>query len=204
MSILVIVESPSKCKKIEDFLGKEFKCIASFGHVRRLKGLDNIDIKNNFKPTFHSIESSHIKKLRYAIQNAKDVYIATDDDREGEAIGFHICELFNLPLTTKRIKFNEITKEAIINAYKNPVILNQDIINAAIGRQVLDMLVGFIISPYLWKHIHGKKHLSAGRCQTPALRLIYDRQKYIDNNPSPIVYQILGYFMSKKLNVYIK
>ena len=121
---LVIVESPSKCKKIERFLGKGVKCLASCGHVRQLKGLDSIDVQKNYAPTFHALSNSHIKALKYAVNNAKQVYIATDDDREGEAIGWHLCQLFKLPIkTTKRIKFSEITKSAVLRAYQHPTIL---------------------------------------------------------------------------------
>jgi len=197
---LVIVESPSKCKKIEDFLGKGVKCLASCGHVRQLKGLDNIDVQKNYTPTFHSLSNTHIKALKYALNNAKEVYIATDDDREGEAIGWHLCQLFKLPIkTTKRIKFSEITKPAVLHAYQHPTILDMDLVNAAIARQVLDLLVGFTISPFLWRQIHRKKHLSAGRCQTPALRLVYDNQQDIDANPGDIVHQITGYFTAQNI-----
>lgn len=197
---LVIVESPSKCKKIESFLGKGVKCLASCGHVRQLKGLDNINVQKNYTPTFNSLSNSHIKALKYAVNNATEVYIATDDDREGEAIGWHLCQLFKLPIkTTKRIKFSEITKAAVLYAYQHPTILNMELVNAAIARQVLDLLVGFTISPFLWRQIHRKKHLSAGRCQTPALRLVYDNQKEIDSNPGNIVHQITGYFTSQNI-----
>ena len=118
MTILVIVESPSKCKKIEQFLGSGIKCIASFGHITKLDGLGSIDKTNNYKPKWSMISNKYIKQLKLAILNAKDVYIATDDDREGEAIGYHICKQFKLPMTTKRIKFNEITRDAVVHAYK--------------------------------------------------------------------------------------
>ena len=208
MSKLIIVESPAKCKKIEDFLGKDYKCIATFGHITKLKNLDDID--DQYHPTFSPIteKTSYIKKLKYAIANAKDIYIATDDDREGEAIGWHVSEVFKLPKTTKRIIFREITKDALVYAVQNPTILNTKVVNAAIGRQILDMLVGFIISPYLWKHVSYKNNLSAGRCQTPALRLIYDNKREIENNPGKVVYHVVGYFTNRnvpfKLNKSLK
>ena len=199
MSKLIIVESPAKCHKIEEFLGKGYKCIATFGHIRNLNSLSDID--ENYLPTFSQMETkkSYIKKLKYAIANATDIYIATDDDREGEAIGWHVCQLFKLPNTTKRIVFREITKSAVIHAVENPTILDIGVVNAAIGRQILDMLVGFIISPYLWQHVSYKKHLSAGRCQTPALRLIYDNDREINSNPGKVVYHVVGYFTNKNV-----
>ena len=201
---VVIVESPAKCSKIEGFLGPGYQVLASFGHITTLKSLKDIDIQNNFKPTFSIIDSKkgQIAKLRKAISNSSKVVIATDDDREGEAIGFHLCNVFNLPLTTTpRIIFNEITKSAIQHAIKNPTTLNMDLINAAIARQVLDMIVGYTISPVLWRNIsrNSKDGLSAGRCQSPALRLVYDNQQDISKSPGTFVYNTTGYFT--KLNI---
>ena len=201
---VVIVESPAKCKKIENFLGPGYVVLASFGHLTTLKSLKDIDVNKNYKPSFNVIDSkkSHISKLRKAISNSDKVIIATDDDREGEAIGFHICNLFKLPVsTTPRIIFHEITKPAIQQAINNPTTLNMDLINAAIARQVLDILVGFMISPMLWKNIsqNMKNGLSAGRCQSPALRLVYDNQKEIDESPGTFVYSTTGYFTSKNI-----
>jgi len=201
---VVIVESPAKCSKIEGFLGPGYQVLASFGHITTLKSLKDIDIQNNFKPTFSIIDSkkAQIAKLRKAISNSSKVVIATDDDREGEAIGFHLCNVFNLPVsTTPRIIFNEITKSAIQHAIKHPTTLNMDLINAAIARQVLDIIVGFTISPILWKNItrNSKDGLSAGRCQSPALRLVYDNQQDISKSPGTFVYNTTGYFT--KLNI---
>ena len=197
--IVVIVESPAKCSKIEGFLGPGYKVIASFGHITTLKGLKDIDVGNNYTPSYSVIDTkkTHISKLRQAISNSSKVIIATDDDREGEAIGYHICNLFNLPLeTTPRIIFNEITKPAITAAINNPTVLNLDLINAAIARQVLDILVGFSVSPVLWKKVarNSKNGLSAGRCQSPALRLVYENQKDIDKSPGTFIYKTIGYF----------
>jgi len=203
--ILVIVESPAKCKKIESFLGDGYKCLASFGHIRELtNGLHCIDIKNNFEPTFTLLENKarNIKLLKTYIKKADEVILATDDDREGEAIAWHICKTFNLSIqNTKRIIFREITKSAVKNAIKNPIKLNMPKVNAQLARQVLDRLVGFIISPQLWKHISRKtkKGLSAGRCQTPALKIIYDNQQLIDNTPGVEVYNTKGIFTKHKL-----
>ena len=200
---LLIVESPAKCQKIESYLGSGYKCIASYGHIQELPGLKNIDIENNFKPSFLPMESkSHqITKIRKMISGAKEVLLASDDDREGEAIGWHICQVFNLPLTTKRIIFHEITKDAIVKAVNNPTTLNIDIIYAQQARQILDVIVGYKISPMLWKHISRKTAtgLSAGRCQTPALRIVYDNQKDIDNSPGKKVYNTTGYFSQMNL-----
>ena len=198
---LVIVESPAKCDKIEKYLGPGYKCIASFGHLQQLISLKDIDISNNFKPTFTPIESklNQIERIKKMILNANEVVLATDDDREGEGIAWHICKLFNLSLeTTKRIIFHEVTEKGLKNAIKNPTTLNVDLVNAQQARQILDLLVGYIISPILWENIsRTKKGLSAGRCQTPALRLIYENQKEIDNSPGKKVYNTIGYFTDK-------
>ena len=130
--ILVIVESPAKCGKIESYLGPGYKCIASFGHIQELNGIKSIEIDNNFKPNFNLLETKiqQINKIKTLLKNSKEVLIASDDDREGEAIGWHICQVFKLPLTTKRIIFHEITKPALEKAVANPTILNMNIIHA--------------------------------------------------------------------------
>ena len=195
---LVIVESPAKCKKIEGYLGNGYKCVASFGHIRGLlNGLKDIDIANGFVPTFHNLKEKgkHISLLKKHIHKASEVILATDDDREGEAIAWHICKVFKLPLgTTKRIIFNEITKPALQKAILNPILVNIDKVNAQQARQVLDLMVGYTISPILWKHVSRKMQLSAGRCQTPALRLIYDNDKLIKENPGKMVYNTELYY----------
>jgi DNA topoisomerase-1 len=206
MTKLVIVESPAKCKKIESYLGTGYKCIASFGHIRELAdGLKGIDIKNGFGLTFRLLpgKSKYINPLRAAIKKADEIILATDDDREGEAIAWHICDAFNLPVsTTKRIIFHEITKSAIQKAVANPTIVDMNKVNAQLARQVLDCLIGFTISPILWKNISRQGALSAGRCQTPALRLIYDNQQEINNAPGRIAYDTTAYFndLDFKLN----
>ena len=202
---LLIVESPAKCKKIEEFLGPGYKCLASFGHLRELSSLNNINIEDNFKPTFQVIDNSLKKKqidlLRKAINSADDVILATDDDREGEGISFHIMELFKLPINTKRIVFNEITETALKNALQNPRKIDMNIVHAQQTRQILDLLVGFKITPMLWKFIsqNSENSLSAGRCQTPALRLIYDNQTEIDNSDNKKVYNTIGFFTNMNL-----
>jgi DNA topoisomerase-1 len=205
---LIIVESPAKCKKIEQFLGDGYKCIASFGHIRQLNSLKNIDIENNFSPTYSIIDEDYKRKqlkiLESEIKKASEVIIASDADREGEMIAFSIIEVFNLPLNTKRIIFNEITKSALLEAINNPQTIDLDLINAAKARQILDVLVGFKLSPILWKFISYNKSnpLSAGRCQTPALKLIYDNQKEIDENKPNQIYNTIGYFTN--LNIGFK
>lgn len=201
---LVIVESPAKCKKIEEYLGPGYKCMASFGHLRELPSLKNIDIENHFTPTYCSI-SNQIKQrqialLKKAVNDAHDVIIASDNDREGESIGWHFCDMFKLNLEkTKRIIFNEITESAIRTAIRNPTRINMDIVHAQQARQILDLLVGFKISPVLWKYIsrNSDSALSAGRCQTPALKLIYDNQQEIDNCENKQIYNTTGYFTNK-------
>ena len=167
----VIVESPAKCSKIEKFLGPGYKCMASFGHLRTIDHLNCIDIGNNFKPTFKNItgKSRQITTLRSFIAEAQDVLLAADDVREGEAIAWHICQLYNLPVTTtKRIIFHEITENALKAAVQAPTRINMELVHAQQARQILDLIVGFKLSPILWNNISFKteKGLSAGRCQT--------------------------------------
>jgi len=203
--ILVIVESPAKCGKIEKFLGTGYKCVASFGHIRDIKnGLKGIDVNDNFSQTFSLLSNKmkYITRLRREISKADEVILATDDDREGEAIAWHICEAFHLPVeTTKRIIFHEITKKAVIRAVSQPAYLNMNKVYAQQARQVLDLVVGFRLSPLLWKHVShtAKTVLSAGRCQTPALRLIYDNQREINDSPGIQKYDTLGIFTSQDL-----
>jgi DNA topoisomerase-1 len=206
MYTLVIVESPAKCKRIEHYLNTNpksslsYKCIASYGHIRELAGLEAINIQNNFAPTFIECEGKkeQIKKIKKAIKEAEEVILASDDDREGEAIAWHLSQVFDLSVErTKRIVFHEITEKAIQQAIETPGQINMAIVNAQIARQVLDMLVGYRLSPLLWKHV--KDSLSAGRCQTPALRLIYENQREIDAAPGKQSYVVTGYFTNKTL-----
>ena len=204
---LVIVESPAKCKKIEEYLGPGYKCVASYGHLRELSSLKNIDFDNNFEATYTIIDNAIKKKqidfLKKEIKNADEVVISTDDDREGEAIGWHICKLFNLDVNkTKRIVFNEITEAALQKAIKNPTRINMNIVHAQQARQILDLLVGFQVSPMLWKYIskNSEKSLSAGRCQTPALRLVYDNQKEINEAKEKEKYNTTGIFTNMNIS----
>jgi DNA topoisomerase-1 len=201
---LVIVESPAKCSKIETFLGKDYKVIGSYGHITHLSSLEQINIKANYTPTFNIIESKqqHINKIKKAINGAREIILATDDDREGEAIAWHIAQVFNLDITkTKRIVFHEISEQALKSALANPRTININLVYAQQGRQILDLLVGFTISPLLWKSIvqNSKNSLSAGRCQTPALRLVYDNYKEIKESPGTLSFNSVGYFTSKNI-----
>ncbi len=179
---LVIVESPAKAKTIGKFLGKNYVVKASVGHVRDLpKSKLGIDVDNNFEPYYITIRGKGdiIKELRKAKKKSKKVFLATDPDREGEAISWHLAELLKLDKNEKiRIEFNEITKNAIKNAVKSPRVLNNDLIDAQQARRILDRLVGYKISPLLWNKI--EKRLSAGRVQSIALKLICDKEKEIN------------------------
>ena len=204
---LIIVESPAKCKKIEEYLGAGYKCIASYGHLRTISSLKHIDIENKFKPTYsvidETIKKRQIELIRKEIKNADEVLLSSDADREGEMISYSILELFKLPLTTKRITFNEITETALRHAIQNPRTIDMNIVHAQQARQILDILVGFKISPTLWKCVaqpKGKDNaLSAGRCQTPALRLIYDNEQDIKTSAERKVYNVTGYFTNANL-----
>lgn len=198
MKYLLIVESPSKCSKIESFL--PCQCISSKGHIRELNKLP----KKGCDPIFEIIEEkkTHIESMRKVIKkySADQIYLASDDDREGEAIAWHICQVFGLPVeTTKRIIFHEITKGALEKAVGTPIFINMSLVRAQQARQVLDMMVGFKISPVLWKYLYRSKDncLSAGRCQTPALRLVYDNAQ--DKRDITLSYRITGLFYPKKV-----
>lgn len=181
LNYLLIVESSSKCSKIESYLGDRYKCIASNGHIRSIEGLPSIDVKRDYAVTYvvDPDKKAHVDKMRVVIADypKENVIIASDHDREGEAIAWHLCEVFDLPVaTTRRIVFHEITKPAIIAAVANPGKIDMNLVRAQQARQVLDMIVGFRISPVLWKHLGSSNSLSAGRCQTPALRLVYENE----------------------------
>jgi DNA topoisomerase-1 len=204
---LVIVESPSKCAKIESYLGPNYRCIASKGHIRAIDGIKNIDTKNGYAIKFSVIEEKkgHITFMRDCISSfsKQHIILATDDDREGEGIAWHICDLFGLSVeTTQRILFHEITKPALLKAIQNPTIINMDLVRAQHARQVLDILVGYKVSPFLWKHIHNNKTngLSAGRCQTPALRLVFENDKLVNGGEVDTKYKTTGVFFGKNIS----
>jgi DNA topoisomerase-1 len=200
---LIIVESPAKCAKIEEYLGGEYQCLASYGHIRELV---DVDISNNFKPKFKMIEGKNLTKLKKAIETAPEVILATDDDREGEAIAWHLAQVYKLPMkTTKRIVFHEITPKGLAAAVASPKTIDMNKVNSQMARMVLDRVVGYTVSPILWKYITktAENSLSAGRCQTPALRLIYDNQCDIDDNGvGEETYDVVGYFT--KMNIPFK
>ncbi|MGM9842591.1 MAG: type I DNA topoisomerase [Muribaculaceae bacterium] len=178
---LVIVESPAKAKTIEKFLGKEYKVLSSYGHIRDLKSKTfSIDVENNFKPIYEipSDKKALVETLRSEAQKADTVWLASDEDREGEAIAWHLFEVLKLdPKKTKRIVFHEITENAILKAIENPREIDTALVDAQQARRVLDRIVGFELSPVLWKKI--KPALSAGRVQSVAVRLIVDRENEI-------------------------
>jgi DNA topoisomerase-1 len=193
---LVIVESPAKAKTIEKYLGKDYKVLSSYGHVRDLpKGNLSIDVERDFTPEYEipSDKKKIIAELTKEAKSADTVWLASDEDREGEAIAWHLSEVLKLDKTkTKRIVFNEITKTAILHAIENPRQLDENLINAQQARRVLDRLVGYEISPVLWKKI--RPSLSAGRVQSVAVRLIADRENEIRNFESTSTFRVTSLF----------
>ena len=179
---LVIVESPAKAKTIEKYLGRNYKVLASVGHIRDLKkSTMSIDFENNYEPEYINIRGKGplINDLKKEAKKAKQVYLASDPDREGEAISWRLAHILNLDETDKnRVVFNEITKDAVKNAFKEPRQIDMDLVDAQQARRVLDRIVGYSISPILWKKV--KKGLSAGRVQSVALKLITDRENEIN------------------------
>lgn len=193
---LVIVESPAKAKTIERFLGKDFTVKSSFGHVRDLakKNL-GIDVSNNFKPDYIvSVDKKKVvKELKDLAKKANTVWIASDEDREGEAIAWHLKEVLDLDKDkTRRIVFHEITKEAIQNAIKNPRGIDDNLVNAQQARRVLDRLVGFELSPLLWKKV--KPSLSAGRVQSVAVKLIVEREREVNSFTPKVFFRVTAKF----------
>ena len=198
---LVIVESPAKCSKIQGFLGLGYKVIASMGHIRGLvPDLDSVGIQKNFEPTyeFSKEKVKAIANLRSSAKEADMVILCSDDDREGEAIAYSIAVLLKLdPSTNPRAAFREITKDAVCNAIMRPRTIDMNRVNSQQARAMLDMMVGFTISPLLWKHVGGGTALSAGRCQTPALRLVCEREKGIQEFKSESSWVLSGTFVVK-------
>ena len=194
---LVIVESPAKAKTIEKILGKDFLVKSSFGHIRDLEKKDfGVDINNQYQPNYIISDDKKkvVAELKKFAKSAKKIWIASDEDREGEAIAWHLMEVLNLdPDKTNRIVFHEITREAILNAIENPRRLNKDLVDAQQARRVLDRLVGFEISPVLWKKV--KPSLSAGRVQSVAVRLIVDREREITSFQSVPFFRVNALFL---------
>ncbi|MFN5426184.1 MAG: toprim domain-containing protein, partial [Bacteroidota bacterium] len=181
---LLIVESPAKAKTIEKILGKDFEVKSCFGHIRDLEKDDmGIDVNNHFQPRYQVPKEKEkvVKELRQLAKKAEEVWLASDEDREGESISWHLAEVLGLdPSTTKRIVFHEITAPAIKKAVDNPRRIDMNLVNAQQARRVLDRLVGFELSPVLWRKIGMQRSLSAGRVQSVAVRLIVDREREIN------------------------
>lgn len=200
---LVIVESPAKAKTIEGYLGKDFTVKSSFGHVRDLPDKElGIDVKNQFLPNYivSSDKTKVISELKKLAKESETVWLATDDDREGEAISWHLKEALGLTDSTPRIVFREITKKAITSAIENPRTINMDLVNAQQARRVLDRLVGFELSPVLWQKIRTgeRTNLSAGRVQSVAVRVIVDREREIDAHDSKSSFKVVAQFIVEK------
>ena len=194
---LVIVESPAKAKTIEGYLGKDFTVKSCFGHVRDLpKANDAIDIKNGFQPTYEIPKEKKdvVRELKKSAKNAEVVWLATDEDREGEAISWHLNEALKLnDKNTRRIVFGEITKQAILNAIESPRSIDIDLVNAQQARRVLDRLVGFELSPILWKKI--RRGLSAGRVQSVAVRMVVEREREIEQFDCQSFFKVSAEFL---------
>lgn len=196
---LVIVESPAKAKTIEKFLGSKYKVRSSMGHIRDLSKEDlGIDVKNNFSPRYIVPDDKKkiVAELKEDVKKATTVWLASDEDREGEAIAWHLCEVLKLDQkNTRRIVFHEITKDAILHAIEHYRGINQDLVNAQQARRILDRLVGFEISPILWRKV--KPSLSAGRVQSVAVRLIVEREREIINFKSTSSFKVIAIFEAK-------
>ncbi|MGE4433646.1 MAG: type I DNA topoisomerase [Bacteroidales bacterium] len=199
---LIIVESPAKAKTIEKFLGKDYKVLSSFGHIRDLSKKDfGVDLNNGFKPIYEisADKQKLVGELKSNAKKAKTIWLASDEDREGEAIAWHLAEVLNLDhKTTKRIVFHEITKEAILHAIEHPRAIDQNLVDAQQARRILDRLVGFELSPVLWKKI--KPSLSAGRVQSVSVRLIVERERAIQNFQAESNWRIVVHFILEDAN----
>lgn len=201
---VVIVESPAKAKTINKYLGKEFNVIASFGHIRDLPSKDgSVDPKHDFKMIWEkdSRGKKHLQEISKLVKEADCIYLATDPDREGEAIAWHVIDALREKKTYqkipfKRVTFNEITKRAVTHAIDHPRDLDQNLIDAYLARRALDYLVGFNLSPLLWRKLPGSK--SAGRVQSIALKLICEREFEIENFKSEEYWSIHAKFLTDK------
>ncbi len=197
---LVIVESPAKAKTIEKFLGQDFKVVSSYGHISDLPSKElGVDVENNFKPKYiiSKEKKEVVKALKKSVGKSETIWLASDEDREGEAIAWHLFESLSLEKNkTKRIVFREITKKAILNAIDNPREINYNLVNAQQARRVIDRLVGFEISPILWRKVKGG--LSAGRVQSVAVRILVDRENEINEFKAQSSFKIKAEFKSEK------
>jgi DNA topoisomerase I len=201
---LLIVESPAKAKTIEKILGSDFEVRSCYGHIRDLAKEDmGIDIKHGYKPNYliSPDKEKVVKELKSLVKKTDDVWLATDEDREGEAISWHLCEVLGLkPDTTKRIVFHEITKPAIQRAVQSPRTVNMDLVNAQQARRVLDRLVGFELSPVLWRKMSMRNNLSAGRVQSVAVRLIVERERDITRFKAQSSFKVEAFFQAPDIN----
>jgi DNA topoisomerase-1 len=201
---LLIVESPAKAKTIEKILGKDFEVKSCYGHIRDLaKGDMGIDVKNKYKPTYIIPEEKEkvVRELRGFAKKSDEVWLATDEDREGEAISWHLCEVLGLdPKTTKRIVFHEITKPAIQSAVTKPRTVDMNLVNAQQARRILDRIVGFELSPVLWRKMSVKNNLSAGRVQSVAVRIIAEREREINAFQTVSSFKVEAQFTANDLS----
>src|SRR3954465_4741484 len=201
---LLIVESPAKARTIEKILGNDFEVKSCYGHIRDLEKDDmGVDINNNYQPRYKVPEEKVkvVKELKQLARKAKEVWLASDEDREGESISWHLAEELGLdPKSTKRIVFHEITAPAIKKAVQNPRLINMDLVNAQQARRVLDRLVGFELSPVLWRKIGMQRSLSAGRVQSVAVRLVVEREREINNFQTESSYKVEALFAANDIN----
>ena len=201
---LLIVESPAKAKTIEKILGKDFQVKSCFGHIRDLQKADmGIDVEKNFEPSYivPADKERVVAELKKLAKSSEEVWLATDEDREGEAISWHLCEVLGLdPKKTKRIVFHEITKPAIQAAVENPRRVDMNLVMAQQARRILDRIVGFELSPVLWRKISMRNNLSAGRVQSVAVRLIAEREREINAFNSVSTFKIEAQFTAKDVS----
>ena len=201
---MLIVESPAKAKTIEKILGSDFEVKSCYGHIRDLEKEDmGIDIKNGYKPRYIISEDKQkvVKELKAIAKKSEDVWLATDEDREGEAISWHLCEVLGLdPYKTKRIVFHEITKPAILKAVETPRFVNMDLVNAQQARRILDRIVGFELSPVLWRKMSMRNNLSAGRVQSVAVRIIVERERDITRFKVSSSFKVEAFFSADDIN----
>src|SRR3982750_774739 len=201
---LLIVESPAKAKTIEKILGKDFQVNSCYGHIRDLeKAGMGIDIENDFEPRYIVPEDKKkvVRELKSLAKDSEEVWLATDEDREGEAISWHLCEVLGLdPKSTKRIVFHEITKPAIKQAVENPRKLDMNLVNAQQARRILDRIVGFELSPVLWRKMSVRKNLRAGRVQSVAVRIIAEREREINAFTPVSTFKIDARFTAKDIS----
>src|SRR5215831_6791804 len=201
---LLIVESPAKAKTIEKILGKDFEVKSCYGHIRDLeKAGMGIDLEKNYRPTYIVPDEKQkvVSDLKKLSKKSDEVWLATDEDREGEAISWHLCEVLGLdPKTTKRIVFHEITKPAIQSAVKKPRTLDMHLVDAQQARRILDRIVGFELSPVLWRKMSMKNNLSAGRVQSVAVRLIAEREREINGFNAISTFKLEALFTAKNID----